>query len=87
MTSGNKDQKGAIASMFQITEVSRPLWSIGKLLDNQTDPDSEVVFKQGEAVARDSKGRVFAKAVRKGGLYVMQMQLKNPKSQPFQRQD
>ena len=50
-------------------------------------PDCEVVFKKGEAYARDSDGIVFARATRKGGLYVAHLQLRNPKHQDFRRQE
>ena len=58
-----------------------------KLLDNQKDEASEVVFRKHGAVARDSKGRVFARAVRRGGLYVADLQLKNPRHSGFARRD
>ena len=80
------EKKRQLKSVFQITEVNRPLWSISKLLDNQVDPESEVVFRKGEAFARDSKGKVFARATRQGGLYVAQLQLKNLNFQGFHRQ-
>ena len=76
-----------IGSVFQVTEVHRPLWSTSKILDNQADPDSEVVFRKNEAFARNSNGKVFARAVRHGGLYVAELQLKNPKYEVFGRRD
>ena len=79
--------KRTIGSVFQVTEVHRPLWSISKILDNQSDPNSEVVFRKTEAITRDSKGKVFARAVRHGGLYVAELQLKNPKYEGFGRRD
>ena len=73
--------------MLQITEVNRPLWSIIKLLDNQQGPQGEVVFRKGEAIARDSQGKIFARAERRGGLYVGALLLKNHSHQGFQMQD
>ena len=78
--------KQRLGSIFQVTAVNRPLWSISKVLDDQADPNCEVVFERDGAVARDSKGRVFAKAVRQGGLYVARLDLQNPKAQGFVRQ-
>ena len=79
--------KRTIGSVFQVTEVHRPLWSISKILDNQADSGSEVVFRKNEALARDSSGKVFARAVRHGGLYVAELQLKNPKYEGFGGRD
>ena len=82
--SGGRRQK--VKSTLQVTDVTRPLWSIPKLLDNQIDEDSEVVFKKKVAFARDSKGRVFASATRKpNGLYVSNFQLANPRHPGFGR--
>ena len=60
---------------------------MSKLLDNQKDDGSDVVFRKGEAFARDSKGNVFARAIRHGGLYVADLQLRNPRHAGFGRRD
>ena len=69
------DNQRATLSTFQITNVSRPFWSVSKLLDNQKDPDCEVVFRRDRAEVRNSKGKVIMAAERRGGLYVSALNL------------
>ena len=75
-----------IASTFQITKVTRPLWSISKILDNLGEDDAKVVFKRKEAYVINSKGVVLARAERRGGFYIGTLQLKNPRHRDFPRQ-
>ena len=76
-----------ISAVFQITTVTRPLWSISKILDNLGDKDAEVIFRKEKAFVRNSKGRILATAERRGGLYIGVLQLHNPNHRDFRRQD
>ena len=67
---------GLVQLRFQITSVVRPLWSVNKILDWQTDPDSEVMLKKHEVFLRHSNGSILVKAKRWGGLYVSSMPCK-----------
>ena len=75
---------------MQVASVTRPIWGIGQVVDNQPD-DCEVVFRKGEAFARpipavDDRSRIFATAARRDGLYVSSMKLANPRHPGFARQ-
>ncbi|MBV61871.1 MAG: hypothetical protein CMH65_11275 [Nevskiales bacterium] len=74
-----------VNSTFQVTCVTKPLWSISTVLDNLGDEDSEVVFKRKEAVVRGADGRILARAQRRGGLYVSKMRMRNPHHPSFTR--
>ena len=67
---------GLVQLRFQITSVVRPLWSVNKILDWQTDPDSEVMLKKREVFLRHSSGSILVKAKRWGGVYVSSMPCK-----------
>ena len=77
--------KESINSTFQITAVTRPLWSVSQILDN-LPADHEASFKRESAVIRAADGKVLAKFERRGGLYVSMLKLRNPKHPGFQRQ-
>ena len=64
---------GLVQLRFQITSVVRPLWSVNKMLDWQTDPDSEVMLKKHEVFLRHCNGSILVNAKRWGGLYVSSM--------------
>ena len=82
---GEDGKDRTVRSVFQVTEVTRPLWSIPKLLDNQPD-GAEVVFRKNEAFTRDANGKILASAVRKpNGLFVSNFQLANPRHPGFAR--
>ena len=74
-------------STFQGAKVTRPLHSVSKICDE----GFEVRFTKDAAVVLTSDGKVVAKYVRKGGLYVATMRLRPPNNgkqlpQSFQRQ-
>ena len=75
-----------IESRFQVTAVTRPLWSIGQILDNQSE-GATVTFKRHEAILQNAAGKILAKAERKGrgGMYIGLLHLKNPRSPSFGR--
>ena len=77
-----KDQE--ITSIFNVAAVTRPLWSVSKILDKLGD-GAEAVFKRHTGEIRDGQGRVLATFTRRGGLYVGVMKMKNPKFQGFPR--
>ena len=76
-----------ISATIQITEVTRPLWSVSKILDNLGQKDAEVVFRKDKAFVRNSRGHILATAERRGGLYIGVLQLHNPNHRDFRRQD
>ena len=78
--------KSLIKSTFQIAAVTRPLYSLSHILDNVPE-DHEAVFKRKGACIKDGKGNRIAEFERRGGLYVSNMQMKNPKFQGFRRQE
>ena len=78
-------KKEALRSIFQVVKVQRPLWSISRMRDNIEDEDAEVIFKRKEAFVRNSKGKILARAERRGGLYVGTYALRNPKHPGFHR--
>ena len=70
---GRNGRDVQLSSTMQVADVSRPIWGIGAVVDNQAD-DCEVVFRKGEAFARpipanDYRSRIFATDVR-ARLYV-----------------
>ena len=73
-----EDQK--IQSTSQVAAVTRPLWSVSEIMDN-TEEDSEAVFRRHEGLVRDGHGRTISKFRRKGGLYVGLLRMRNPKFQ------
>ena len=74
-----------LSSKFQVVKVTKPLWSVSKMLDAQADEDTEVVFRRDKAFIRNSKGTILASAERKGALYVGSYALKNPRHPGFRR--
>ena len=75
----------SINSTFQVTTVTRPLWSVSEILDNLPE-GHEANFNKRSAAVRDSSGKVLAKFERKGGLCLCKLKLRNPKHQGFRRQ-
>ena len=76
MKSGNVP----IKSTFQVSKISKPLWSVGKLCD----AGYEVEFQRDQAVIRHgASGQAIGSFPRCQGLYVGNLQLRNP---TFQRQ-
>ena len=72
---------------FQVAKVTKPLLSVSKICD----AGFTVKFSKEMAVVLDAKGKEVCRFLRKGGLYVATMQLRNPKFKatdaPFLRPD
>ena len=75
---------GALLSCFQAAKVTRPLLSVTELTDSG---QLHVICKKEEALVIDSQQRVLAIFKRNGGLYTAKMKVKNPRFQPFHRQE
>ena len=74
-----------LKSTFQVSKISKPLWSVGKICDQ----GYEVKFSKDQATITNlTTGRQIEGFVRDQGLYVAKkMQLRNPDApKPFQRQ-
>ena len=74
-TDGGKQKLGAT---FQIADVTRSLMSISKVCD--AAPGTTVTFDSQKGVVK-RRGRDIATFHRKGGLYVMRVKVKKPKSE------
>ena len=62
-----------ICSTFQVSKISKPLWSVGKLCD----AGYRVEFQKGLAtVTHESTGKVVSTFPRQQGLYVGKLQLR-----------
>ena len=59
---------------FQVAKVTRPLLSVSKICD----AGYVVRFTSDMAVVEDEKGKEVCRFVRRGGLYIAKMQLRNP---------
>ena len=72
-----------IKSKFQVCEVSRPLWSVGKICDS----GCKVIFTADKAeVVQEKTGKTVCGFKRQGGLYVGNLRLSRPNgTQPFTR--
>ena len=70
-----KSGKLPIHSTFQISKISKPLWSVGKLCD----AGYVVEFKKGGATVKHEKsGQTVSSFERQQGLYIGNLQLRNP---------
>ena len=66
-----------IKSTFQVSKISRPLWSVGKLCD----AGYTVQFHKDHAeIKQVATGKVVGTCERKQGLYIGAFQLRNPAS-------
>ena len=64
-----------LKSTFQVSKISKPLWSVGKLCD----AGLKVEFGKAAAiVSLGASGRKICEFKRENGLYMGAMQLKNP---------
>ena len=64
-----------ISSTFQVSKISRPLWSVR----NVCDAGYEVTFKKdGASVLHTASGKSVGDFVRRQGLYVGGFKLRNP---------
>ena len=80
-TNGKKGRE--IKTTFQVAKVSRPLWSVGRICDEGFG----VKFMKDEALVLKKDGSIVCRFKRQGGLYVANMNLKNPLfKKSFQRQ-
>ncbi len=72
---------------FQVAKVTKPLLSVSKICD----AGFTVTFNKEMAVVLDAKGKEVCRFLRRRGLYVASMQLRNPKfkpkASPFARPD
>ena len=85
VTLGLKGLNGAktIKSTFQVADVTRPLWSVGRICDE----GFRITFDDKKAEVIDQKGQVVCTFDRQGGLYLSKLKLKNPNlKRGFQRQ-
>ena len=72
-----KAGKIPIKSTFQISKISRPLWSVGKLCD----AGYTVQFHKDHAeIKQVATGKVVGTCKRQQGLYIGAFQLRNPAS-------
>ena len=69
-----------INSTFQVTKVTRSLWSVGRICDKGFD----VKFSKESAVVQTKEGKDMCKFQRPGCLYVTELHLK-PEPKPFIR--
>ena len=64
-----------IKSTFQVSKISKPLWSVGKLCD----AGFKVEFgKSAAIVTHEKSGKKIGEFARHQGLYIGSLQLKNP---------
>ena len=86
MTLNLKGPDGAktIKSTFQVAQVTRPLWSVGRICDE----GFKVTFDDQKAEVTDKNGKVVCRFDRHGGLYLSRLRLKNPNfKRSFRRQE
>ena len=70
---GNRD--AGLRSVFQVAEVTRPLWSVGKICDQ----GFEARFNSKRASILDRHGNGILSFEGKNGLYLGSIKLRNPK--------
>ena len=70
-----------ISTTFQVSDVTRPLWSVARICDAGFD----VIFSKDGARVVSQKGKVICKFARVGNLYKIKMDLKNPMHKGFTR--
>ena len=78
---GVGDGEEKISTVFQVADVTRPLWSVSKVCDAGYD----VRFSKKQATILDEHGQPVCVFERQGGLYVARMRLRNPKYRGFSR--
>ena len=64
-----------LGMMFQVAKVTKPLLSVSKICDAVFS----VRFTSEMAVVEDKKGKEVCRFIRRKGLYVASMRLRNPK--------
>ena len=70
-----------IRTTFQVARVTRPLMSVSKVCD----AGMTMRFTATMAVIEDANGKEVCRFIRKGGLYVATMELRNPNYKPKDR--
>ena len=70
-----------VDTVFQVADVTRPLWSVSKVCD----AGYKVSFDDKSARVTDKAGTEVCTFERQGGLYVGRMKLRNPKWSGFTR--
>ena len=78
------DASGAeheIRSKFEVTDVTRPLWSVGLICDSGL----LVNFSKESATVSSKEGKVLCYFQRVNGLYIAKVKIKNPKHPDFRR--
>ena len=71
-----------VESVFQVAEVTRPLWSVGKVCDK----GYKVLFDELKAqIFRNLGDAPLCTFERKGGLYIGRLKVRNPKHEGFAR--
>ena len=80
MRAANGRKGRDIRTTFQVAKVTRPLMSVSKICD----AGMSMRFTATMAVIEDAQGEEVCRFIRKGGLYVASMKLRNPnfKSKP-----
>ena len=68
-----------LETAIQITKITRPLLSVTQMTRNG---DIFVICKKDEALVMNQQQQVLAVFKRKGGLYVANMKVRNPKYRP-----
>ena len=71
----------AIKSTFQVANVTRPLWSVGRICDAGLD----VKFNKDYASVLTKEGKELCRFQRQGGLYLAKLSLRNPLFRDFHR--
>ena len=67
-----------VKTTFQVARETRPLMSVSKICD----AGMTMRFTSAMAVIEDDKGKEVCRFLRKGGLYIASMKLKNPNYKP-----
>ena len=75
LLSFESDSGKKIESIFQVCQINRPLWSVGKICD----AGCKVVFNStGADVIHAESGKTCCSFQRRNGLYVATLNLRNP---------
>ena len=82
LTPDSNGQEHAIKSKFEVTDVTRPLWSVGLICDSGLD----VKFSKTKATVNTKEGKELCVFHRVNGLYIAKVKIKNPKHEDFGRQ-
>ena len=72
-----------ITSKFEVADVTRALWSVGLI----TDSGLKVSFSKTTAHVHDPNGKELCVFHRTNGLYIADVEIKNPQHKDFQRRE